>query len=133
MSSSADTVANNLNAEARTPDVRAHLHSEWGLSNVGIGTPRDGVRQFSAAIQNGVSLVDVSSSFVNDALLAAAHKSLPNIASALLCWHRFATDVLNMDNVHLAATLRPPCHLVHVHLQEQRDVQKLLVRPSFWM
>ena len=47
MISSADTVASNLNAEARTPDVRAHLHSEWGLSNVGIGTPRDGVRQFS--------------------------------------------------------------------------------------
>ena len=45
--------------------------------------PRDGVRQFSAAIQNGVSLVDVSSSCVNGALLAAAPKSLPTIGSAL--------------------------------------------------
>ena len=77
---------------------RCHVRSEC------LCEPRDGVRQFAAAIQNGASLPEVPSSFVNDALLVAAPKALPSIASALRWWHRFAVDVLNID---ASSTLSP--------------------------
>ena len=76
------------------------------LATLGLGRPETVSGSFQLPFRMVFSLVDVSFSFVNGALLAVAPTSLPNIASALRCWHRFVTDVLNMD---ATSTLPPLC------------------------
>ena len=77
-----------------------------GISNVGSGTPSCGVKILSMAVRRGASVEDMTDMMVHKALVDAAPKSLPRIASGLRCWHRFAVEVLNMQ---AEQTLPPQC------------------------
>ena len=63
-------------------------------------------------VQDGTPIDRLTGVAVQAAMVQAAPKSLPQIASGLRCWHRFAVDVLNMP----ADVTLPPKHDSHVIL-----------------
>ena len=122
---SADAVACHLDIHSAGGGLASsqRLYAELGIGNVGSGTPRDGIRVLASVVQDGTPIDRLTGVAVQAAMVQAAPKSLPQIASGLRCWHRFAVDVLNMP----ADVTLPPKDDSHVillvYLPERGDMQ----------
>ena len=109
---SADATADILTAHAdkSQSNLLEGTLAHWGIGSVGASTLRAGINVLTKALQHGAPLTGMLEAFVQKTLLDSAPKSLASIASALRCWHRFAAQIINIDDCE---TL-PPRHDSHV-------------------
>ena len=73
------------------------FRQSWGYASVGSNTPMAGVQCLASARQRGLSAVALLDNEVSVCVARAAPSSLPQIASGLRCWHKFATEVLGIN------------------------------------
>jgi len=77
-------------------DIHADFRTEWRLQSVGSSLPRTSIAAMASALDNGLALSELRQRETTLLMCDAAPKSLPQIASALRCWHSFAIQVLGM-------------------------------------